>query len=283
MTAKQMKHLFGTGSHPLTDEPLRAACKIYDNTGIDGFNAEVAKRVRDTGESRPPHDVRARVRSEVAQRFVADHGRAEEVRELSDALARYARPRQTAVAGVDLTFSPVMSVPALWAVAPPYVARVIEAAHDAAVRDALAVIERQALFTGEGATVPGRSRPVGWLPRRSPTVTPGPETPTCTPTSRSPTRCRPGRASGCRSTARRCSSTRRVQLVDTTPRWSGSWSRRSGECVERPGASTGSPAGDRTRPVRESSGVPAALSERWSERRTATGKADAVVRLPREQ
>lgn len=152
VTAEQMKHLFGTGSHPLTGEPLGAAYKVYDNTGVDGFNAEVAKRVRATGDSRPPYDVLARVRSEVAREyFVAKHGREPATaRELSDALARYSRPRQTAVAGFDLTFSPVKSVSALWAVAPTQVARAIEDAHDAAVADALAFIEREVLFTREG-------------------------------------------------------------------------------------------------------------------------------------
>ena len=161
VTAEQMKHLFGTGSHPLTGDPLGAAYRVYDNTGVDGFNAEVARRVRVSTSStteggstngKPPYDVVARVRSEVArERFVADHGREPKTaRELSDALARYSRPRQTAVAGFDLTFSPVKSVSALWAVAPADVARAIEEAHDAAVRDALAFIEREALFTREG-------------------------------------------------------------------------------------------------------------------------------------
>jgi len=161
VTAEQMKHLFGTGSHPLTGEPLGAAYKVYDNTGVDGFNAEVARRVwtgsttegGSTGEgTRQPYDMLARVRSEVArERFVAERGREPaSARELSDALARYSRPRQTAVAGYDLTFSPVKSVSALWAVAPREVAQAIEAAHDAAVRDALAFIEREVLFTREG-------------------------------------------------------------------------------------------------------------------------------------
>ncbi|WP_225579697.1 MobF family relaxase [Nocardioides donggukensis] len=161
VTVEQIKHLFGTGSHPLTADPLGAAYKVYDNTGVDGFNAEVARRVRaSTGstteggstDGEPPYDVVARVRSEVArERFVAAHGREPKTaRELSDALARYSRPRQTAVAGFDLTFSPVKSVSALWAVATVEVARAIEEAHGAAVRDALAFIERGALFTREG-------------------------------------------------------------------------------------------------------------------------------------
>lgn len=158
VTAEQMKHLFGTGSHPLTGESLGAPYRVYDNSGVDGFNAEVARRVRATEGStgstagKPPYDVLARVRSEVArERFFAEHGREpKNARELSDALARYSRPRQTAVAGFDLTFSPVKSVSALRAVAPAEVARVIEEAHDAAVGDAVAFIERDALFTREG-------------------------------------------------------------------------------------------------------------------------------------
>ncbi|WP_207006014.1 MobF family relaxase [Nocardioides aromaticivorans] len=152
VTAEQMRHLFGTGSHPLTGEQLGAAYKVYDNSGVGGFNAEVARRVRVTGQPRPPFDVLARVRSEVArERFVAEHDREpKNARELSDALARYSRARQTAVAGFDLTFSPVKSVSALWALAPADVARVIEEAHDAAVGDALAFIEREVLCTREG-------------------------------------------------------------------------------------------------------------------------------------
>jgi len=159
VTAEQMKHLFSTGSHPLTGQPLGAAYKVYDNTGVDGFNAEVARRLAaltstgSTGEvTRPPYEVLARMRSEVArERFVAERGREPaSARELSDALARYSRPRQSAVAGYDLTFSPVKSVSALWAVAPREVAEAIEAAHAAAVSDALAFIEREVLFTREG-------------------------------------------------------------------------------------------------------------------------------------
>ena len=159
VTAEQMKHLFGTGAHPLTGVSLGAAYKVYDNSGVDGFNAEVAKRIQALAKKtgRPvklqPSPVElARVRTEVArERFIEKNNRKPgNARELSDALRRYSRPRQTAVAGYDLTFSPVKSVSALWAVAPREVAEAIEAAHDAAVRDALAFIEREVLFTREG-------------------------------------------------------------------------------------------------------------------------------------
>ena len=58
--------------------------------------------------------------------------------------------RPDAVAGFDLTFSPVKSVSTLWAVAPSEVAAAIEQAHAAAVGDAVAFLERRAIFTREG-------------------------------------------------------------------------------------------------------------------------------------
>ena len=93
----------------------------------------------------------------------------------------------------------------LWAVADPAVAAVIEQAHQAAVKDALAFIEKHALFTGPGHKASGRSTSEAWSPPRSPTATAGPATRTCTPTSRSPTRSRPSTDAGCPSTGGCCS------------------------------------------------------------------------------
>ena len=95
---------------------------------------------------------RARVRTEVAREFfLAEHGREPmDARELAGQIAKDSRPRTQTVAGYDLTFSPVKSVSTLWAVADPAVAAVIERAHQAAVKDALAFIEKHALFTRTG-------------------------------------------------------------------------------------------------------------------------------------
>ncbi|MEV4207799.1 MobF family relaxase [Nocardia salmonicida] len=60
------------------------------------------------------------------------------------------RPDRTAVAGFDITFSPVKSVSALWALAPPELSAQIEAAHHRAVHDSLAWIEDNALYTRLG-------------------------------------------------------------------------------------------------------------------------------------
>ena len=61
-------------------------------------------------------------------------------------IAKHSRPKSTAVAGYDLTFSPVKSVSTLWAVAAPPLAARIERAHQAAVKDALAFIEDRAFL-----------------------------------------------------------------------------------------------------------------------------------------
>ena len=178
VTAEQMQALFGVGLHPLaaqrqqqlqgpdlTDRDylavtrLGARFKIYAND-IPPFRVEVAKRVaelnRAAGLPRDwpvPRSERARIRTEVAREFfAAEHGRQpQDARELAAAIAKHSRPQTTAVAGFDLTFSPVKSVSTLWALADPAVAAHIEKAHRAAVADALRFIERHALFSRTGA------------------------------------------------------------------------------------------------------------------------------------
>jgi conjugative relaxase-like TrwC/TraI family protein len=97
-------------------------------------------------------ELRARVRTEVAREyFRKEHGRDPiDAREIAATIAKASRPRTQTVAGYDLTFSPVKSVSTFWAVADPHVAAQIERAHQAAVQDALNLIERRALFTRQG-------------------------------------------------------------------------------------------------------------------------------------
>jgi conjugative relaxase-like TrwC/TraI family protein len=177
VTAEQMRALFGCGLHPLaelrqqqlegpdlTDEDfqnvarLGAPFRIVDND-LRPFRVEVAKRIAALNTAIGwPADAsiaaadRARVRTQVAREFfLAEHGREPvDARELAGQIAKDSRPRTQTVAGYDLTFSPVKSVSALWAVADPAVAAVIERAHQAAVKDALRFIEEHALFTRTG-------------------------------------------------------------------------------------------------------------------------------------
>jgi len=95
---------------------------------------------------------RARIRTDVGrQMFVQEYGRpARNPRELSSFIARHSRAATTAVAGFDLTFTPVKSVSALWAIAPPEVATLIEAAHHAAVQDTLSWLEKEVIRTRGG-------------------------------------------------------------------------------------------------------------------------------------
>ena len=178
VTEAHMLNLFGAGYHPLAEQ-LRdqAAARGEDARGqaraawlgtpfrvyaedVASFRVEVARRVGELNLSRgldadAPVSVedRAAIRTEVATELFRKDFKREpaDARELSGIIAKHSRPATTAVAGYDLTFSPVKSVSALWAVADLPVAAAIERAHDAAVADALAFLERTALFTREGA------------------------------------------------------------------------------------------------------------------------------------
>ncbi|KRC66780.1 hypothetical protein ASE12_19600 [Aeromicrobium sp. Root236] len=158
VTAEQMLQLFGHGLDPVSGDRLGRPYRLYDNQLAEDFRAEVGLRTRalnagnDLHATVSPADLRARARTEVAREFFGEeHGRGpSNPRELDAALKRYSRSARAAVAGFDLTFSPVKSVSTLWAVAPPEVSSVIEKAHNAAVSDALRFIEREALFTREG-------------------------------------------------------------------------------------------------------------------------------------
>ncbi|HEY3409068.1 MAG TPA: MobF family relaxase, partial [Propionicimonas sp.] len=178
VTAEQMLALFGSGHHPLAVQRAAALGNDPEATGQDmleairlgqpfkvyaddvsPFRIEVARRLQatNTAEGRPQRtklgiDERARTRTEVGlEWFRRDFGRAPlNQRELAGHIARLSRQQTTAVAGFDLTLSPVKSVSALWAVADPSLATAIERAHHAAVADALRFIETHALFTRTG-------------------------------------------------------------------------------------------------------------------------------------
>ncbi len=92
------------------------------------------------------------MRTELARRMFGEtYGREPaDARELSGHLARVSRQATTAVAGYDLTFSPVKSVSVLWALAPREIAQQLERAHNDAVRDTLAWLEDHAAYTRRG-------------------------------------------------------------------------------------------------------------------------------------
>ncbi len=99
-----------------------------------------------------PEAVRAEMRTALGREmFRKEYGReVVDERELSGFIARAGRQATTAVAGYDLTFSPVKSVSALWAVAPREVSERIAAAHEAAVADTIGWLETNAAYTRVG-------------------------------------------------------------------------------------------------------------------------------------
>ncbi len=178
VTAEQMQSLFGSGHHPLAVQRklelgdqgrsekdyiavtrLGQPFKVYDND-VSEFRIEVARRLellnKERGLPRKAANViedRARIRSQVAlEMFRTEHGRDPlDAREMAGHLAKLSRQQTTAVAGYDLTFSPVKSVSTLWALADAQTAAAIERAHQKAVGDALSFIEQHALYTRTGA------------------------------------------------------------------------------------------------------------------------------------
>ncbi|RMB57856.1 MobF family relaxase [Tessaracoccus antarcticus] len=172
VSAEQMKALFGGGLHPnmanrmaalpMDASPgeireasrLGAPFKVF--SGATSFQKEVAIRCSDWELAHAgvevPTGVRAEIRNDIAtEHFVERFGRAPSGLELSSEVARLSRDPSTACAGYDVTFTPVKSVSALWAVAPVGLAARIEEAHNAAVADALRFLEQRALFTRCGA------------------------------------------------------------------------------------------------------------------------------------
>ncbi|MET8799978.1 relaxase domain-containing protein [Nocardia sp. NPDC004568] len=85
--------------------------------------------------------------------FAVEAGRAPlNERELSGWVARASRPSRKTVAGFDLTFTPVKSVSAVWALASREVAAEIGAAYRSLIGDVIAYIERDALADAWVAT-----------------------------------------------------------------------------------------------------------------------------------
>ena len=180
VTADQMASLFAEGKHPNADAITRQVMdKQAGGTGqktdareavrlgqpfvvmdtAPAFRVEVAKRCAEANAALGmPQDwpltavERAQIRTDVGRdMFAQEYGRPpKDPRELSSFIARHSRQATTAVAGFDLTFTPVKSVSALWAIAPREVAQEIHAAHHAAVQDALGWLERDATYTRGG-------------------------------------------------------------------------------------------------------------------------------------
>ncbi|WP_067665674.1 MobF family relaxase [Nocardia miyunensis] len=185
VTEAQMRALFGEGRHPNADAIQKAVLAEHmAQGGSRDVAARIALKATELGlpyripkpnsefrqrcavaygeynqarglpwEAAIADEERARIRTAIAiEMFTAEYDRSPSTdRELSGWVARNSRNVPTSVAGFDVTFSPVKSVSTLWAVAPRTIARKIEDAHHAAIRDALAHLEKHVARTRLGA------------------------------------------------------------------------------------------------------------------------------------
>lgn len=189
VTGEQMKALWGEGRHPNADAiekqliadghsaqyalaatKLGTPFKIYE--GANDFVVALAEAFRDHNLARGEKsaaiidpEVRAEIRTRVARElFSTQYGRPPtDHRELSGWIAQKSRQKTTAVAGFDLTFSPVKSVSTLWAVAPRDVARLIEDCHHRAVDQTIASLERDIAYTRVGTNGVARVKADGLI------------------------------------------------------------------------------------------------------------------------
>ncbi|BBC69090.1 hypothetical protein MMRN_p0590 (plasmid) [Mycobacterium marinum] len=173
----QMKALFGEGLHPNADRIARhltafgvgeagaiAAARLGRPFAINDKQNRYITRLRqayrdyNTTVGRDEHDsltadIKARIRTAVGREmFTETYARPpSDERELSGFIASNSRAATSAVAGYDLTFTPVKSVSTLWAIAAGPFARAIEECHHQAVAETLEFLEEHAAFSRMGA------------------------------------------------------------------------------------------------------------------------------------
>jgi hypothetical protein len=172
VSAEQMKALFGEGRHPNADTigtaMIRSGCSparaLHASTLGKPFRinkktlplrVEVARRLAQhnhglglAGNAPIPAELRTQICTDVGAEMFRDwHGRPPVGERELNAFITKASHKPSAVAGYDLSFSPVKSVSSLWALATPEVASAIQQAHLAAVASTLGWLERDATFT----------------------------------------------------------------------------------------------------------------------------------------
>lgn len=177
VSEEQMKALFGEGLHPNAEQITRLLTKLGAGAagasmaarlgrpfGVHGTENCFTTRLRETyrdynltigaeGSTSIDPEIRARLRTAVGNELFAEtYARPPaDARELSGFIAANSRAASTAVAGYDLTFTPVKSVSALWAIGAPPIAAAIEDCHHQAVAETLQFLEDNAAFSRMGA------------------------------------------------------------------------------------------------------------------------------------
>jgi conjugative relaxase-like TrwC/TraI family protein len=189
VTEEQMRALFGEGRHPNADtieaqlikagyspaaamSMTRLGQKFKVTEGSTEWQRRLAAAYAQHNTAQKvkwdtaiPEPERARIRTEVAGEFFQEvYGRSPlDGRELTGFIARESRTTSTAVAGYDLTFSPVKSISALWAIAPQPIRDAIRHAHEAAVERSLLWLQQHAAYTRVGDGGPAQVETRGLL------------------------------------------------------------------------------------------------------------------------
>jgi len=159
VTEAQMRALFGLGEHPDGEAIIAAYLREHVRAAMTDRQLE---RVRDEaiaaarlGRSFPAYQVLDSFTNRVERRLAIireETGRPPTEAETKKVKAAEARRQRAAVAGFDLVFSPVKSAALLWALDErPHVRDAVRAAHEAAVAEALALVEEHAAFTRTGS------------------------------------------------------------------------------------------------------------------------------------
>jgi conjugative relaxase-like TrwC/TraI family protein len=159
VTETQMRALFGLGEHPDSEEIIAAYLTEHVRATMTEHQLE---RVRDEaiaaarlGRAFPAYEALDSFASRVERRLAViaeETSRPPTDAEVKKVKAAEARRQRAAVAGFDLVFSPVKSAALLWALDErPWVRDAVKSAHEAAVAEALALVEEHAAFTRTGS------------------------------------------------------------------------------------------------------------------------------------
>ncbi|SDQ03514.1 MobF family relaxase [Arthrobacter crystallopoietes] len=190
VTEAQMANLFGKGRHPefeaihqaksasgmsakaaerAAEKEAKLGRRYYEYAPKDNTLAQ-AISVRESDFERmrgrkPNAAERHRIRATAgAVMFREGHGRPPASKEeLGKYITAQLRPQQNAVAGYDLTFTPVKSISVLWALGDADTRRLVEDAQQAALNDSIEYLETHALATRLGTNGIAQSSVKGGL------------------------------------------------------------------------------------------------------------------------
>jgi len=160
----QMAALYGEGLHPDAEQKIADGARLKDTQlgrqyptfakGVDVLEAikrEETRRKNETGKLLPTEE-RNQIGLDIARPFYeketgsVNAGAREVLAWLNEEKNKVKQP----VAGMDLTFSPAKSVSVVWALADEATANAIQDVHERSVRDVLAYIEDELLYTRTG-------------------------------------------------------------------------------------------------------------------------------------